>query len=144
MHIIYIIHNSSGFFKDNPLKTRKINAGFAKKAMTGAGFYNISTIGRLIFSTRGENSQKNNLIFWQISDNISQAEGYKEVQTTMAKCDVCGKRVSFGIKISHSHRRTNRTWKPNVRRVKAVVDGSPRRIYACTRCLRSGKVSRAV
>ncbi|MEG2074567.1 MAG: L28 family ribosomal protein, partial [Angelakisella sp.] len=36
------------------------------------------------------------------------------------------------------------TWKPNVRRVKAVVNGSPCHIYACTRCMRSGKVERAV
>ena len=52
--------------------------------------------------------------------------------------------VTFGIKVSHSHRRSNRTWKPNVKRVKAIVDGSPKYIYACTRCLRSGKVTRAV
>ena len=39
----------------------------------------------------------------------------------MAKCEFCGKDVSFGIKVSHSHRRSNRTWKPNVKRVKAVV-----------------------
>lgn len=62
----------------------------------------------------------------------------------MAKCEFCGKDVSFGIAVSHSHRRSNRTWKPNVKRVKAVVNGSPRRVYVCTRCLRSGKVTRAV
>lgn len=62
----------------------------------------------------------------------------------MAKCDVCGKSVTFGIKVSHSHRRSNRTFKPNVKRVRALVNGTPQRIYACTRCLRSGKVSRAV
>ena len=61
----------------------------------------------------------------------------------MAKCSVCGKGVSFGIKVSHSHRRSNRTWKPNVKRVRAIVDGAPRRVYACTRCLRSDKVVRA-
>ena len=62
----------------------------------------------------------------------------------MAKCACCGKGVTFGIKVSHSHRRSNRTWNPNVKRVKAIVDGSPKYIYACTRCLRSGKVTRAV
>ena len=62
----------------------------------------------------------------------------------MAKCDYCGKDIAFGIKVSHSHRRSNRTWKPNVKRVKAVVNGTPKRVYACTRCLRSGKVTRAV
>ncbi len=64
--------------------------------------------------------------------------------STMAKCECCGKGVTFGIKVSHSHRRSNRTWKPNVRRVKAVVDGSPKYVYACSRCLRAGKVTRAV
>lgn len=62
----------------------------------------------------------------------------------MAKCDICGKGVSFGIKMSHSHRRSNRTWKPNVRKVRAVVNGSVKSVYVCTRCLRSGKVVRAV
>ena len=62
----------------------------------------------------------------------------------MAKCDVCGKGVAFGIKVSHSHRRSNRTWKPNVRKVRAVVNGSVKSMHVCTRCLRSGKVERAV
>ena len=62
----------------------------------------------------------------------------------MAKCDVCGKGVSFGIKVSHSHRRSNKVWKPNIRRVKAIVDGTPKRVYVCSRCLRSGKVQRSV
>lgn len=62
----------------------------------------------------------------------------------MAKCDICGKGVSFGIQVSHSHRRTNRTWKPNIRRVKAIVGGTPKTLYVCSRCLRSNKVQRAV
>ena len=61
----------------------------------------------------------------------------------MAKCEVCGKGTSFGIKLSHSHRRTNRPFKANIQKVKAVVDGTPCRVHACTRCLRSGKVERA-
>ena len=62
----------------------------------------------------------------------------------MAKCDICGKGVSFGIKVSHSHRRSNKIWKPNVKRVKAGVNGSVTHIYVCTKCLRSNKVQRAV
>lgn len=62
----------------------------------------------------------------------------------MAKCDICGKGVTFGIKVSHSHRRSNRTWKPNVRKVRAVVNGAVKSVNVCTRCLRSGKVERAV
>lgn len=67
----------------------------------------------------------------------------EEVQS-MAKCDICGKGVSFGIQVSHSHRRSNRTWKPNVKRVKVVMNGTPKHAHVCTRCLRSGKVTRAV
>ena len=62
----------------------------------------------------------------------------------MAKCEICGKGVSFGIKMSHSHRRSNRTWKPNIRKVRAVVNGTPITVCVCTRGLRSGKVTRAV
>ena len=61
----------------------------------------------------------------------------------MAKCDICGKGVSIGIKVSHSHRRSNRMFRPNIRRVKAVVDGKPCHIPVCTRCLRSGNVQRS-
>lgn len=62
----------------------------------------------------------------------------------MAKCEVCGKGVSFGIQVSHSHRRSNRMWKANVRKVKAVVNGTNKSVYVCSRCLRAGKVERAI
>ena len=62
----------------------------------------------------------------------------------MAKCSLCGKSVSFGLKVSHSNRKTNRTWKPNIRKVKASVSGTNKTISVCTRCLRSNKVTRAV
>ena len=68
----------------------------------------------------------------------------EEVQHKMAKCEFCDEGVTFGIQVSHSHRRSNRTWKPNVKRVKVIMDGTPKHAYACTRCLRSGKVTRAV
>ena len=62
----------------------------------------------------------------------------------MAKCAICEKGVHYGNNVSHSHRRSNRAWKPNVKRVKAIVNGTPRHVYVCTRCLRSGKVTRAI
>ena len=62
----------------------------------------------------------------------------------MEKCEICGKGVTFGIKVSHSHRRSNRAWKPNVKKVRAIVNGSVKSINVCTRCMRSGKVVRAV
>jgi large subunit ribosomal protein L28 len=59
-----------------------------------------------------------------------------------ANCDVCGKGPGFGNNISHSHRRTSRRWNPNIQRVRAVVSGTPKRLNACTSCIKAGKVSR--
>ena len=59
-------------------------------------------------------------------------------------CIVCGKGTVVGIKLSHSHIRSKRTWAPNLQRVKAVINGSPKKVLVCTRCLRSGKVQRAI
>ncbi len=65
----------------------------------------------------------------------------------MAKCAICEKSVSFGNKLSiarsHISNRATRTWKPNLRTVKAIVDGEPKKIKVCAKCLRSGKVKRA-
>ncbi|MGN1351259.1 MAG: 50S ribosomal protein L28 [Clostridia bacterium] len=65
----------------------------------------------------------------------------------MAKCEICNKSVNYGNKLSitrsHISKRTSRTWKPNLRTVKAMVDGQPKRIKVCAKCLRSGKVTKA-
>ncbi len=65
----------------------------------------------------------------------------------MAKCEICEKTLSHGNQISiarsHVSRRTSRTFKPNLRTIKAIVNGQPKRISVCAKCLRSGKVTRA-
>ena len=62
----------------------------------------------------------------------------------MAKCAICSKDLNFSKQVSHSHRVTSRTLKPNLQTVKANIDGSNKKIKVCTRCLRSGKVKRAI
>jgi len=57
-------------------------------------------------------------------------------------CEICGKKPSFGMNVSHSHRRTKRRWNTNIQRVRAVVKGANTRINVCTGCLRSGKVTK--
>ena len=47
----------------------------------------------------------------------------------MAKCSICEKGAHFGNNVSHSHRRSNRMWKSNIKSVKAVVNGTPKKIY---------------
>ena len=59
-----------------------------------------------------------------------------------AVCEVCGKRPSFGMSVSHSHRRTKRRWNPNIQTVRAMVGRTPKRLNVCTSCLKAGKVVR--
>ena len=63
----------------------------------------------------------------------------------MAKCAICEKGAHFGIQVSHSHRRSNKMWKSNIKKVKVKVNvnGTPSKMYVCTSCLRSGLVERA-
>ena len=58
--------------------------------------------------------------------------------------EVCAKGSMSGHNVSHSNRKTNRIWAPNVQRVRVVVDGQAKRLNVCTRCLRSGNVQRAL
>lgn len=60
------------------------------------------------------------------------------------ECFVCSKQTVTGNNVSHSNRRTRRTWQANLQRVRIMVDGAPRRTYVCTKCLKSGKVARAL
>ncbi|MBN1399832.1 MAG: 50S ribosomal protein L28 [Anaerolineae bacterium] len=55
----------------------------------------------------------------------------------MAVCEICGKGRQFGHNVSHSKRRTNRSWRPNIQKVTTLIDGETRQIRVCTRCLRT-------
>ncbi len=60
------------------------------------------------------------------------------------KCDVCGKHPVAGNTVSHSNRKSKRTWNPNLQRIRVVQDGAVKTIKICTRCLRSNKVQKVV
>jgi large subunit ribosomal protein L28 len=55
-------------------------------------------------------------------------------------CEICGKKRKVANNVSHSNIKTKRVQKPNVQKVRALVNGQVKRIRVCTRCLRSGKV----
>ena len=59
-----------------------------------------------------------------------------------AECELCGKRPSSGFNVSHANNKTKRRFLPNLQRVRAVINGRTRRVRVCTRCLRSGKVTK--
>jgi large subunit ribosomal protein L28 len=58
-------------------------------------------------------------------------------------CAICGKKPSFGHNRSHSMVATKRRFDPNLQRVRIDDNGTPRRVYVCTRCLKAAKVTKA-
>lgn len=59
------------------------------------------------------------------------------------ECKVCKKKPLAGHRVSHSNKKTKRRFLPNLQVVHALFEGSIRRIRVCTRCLRSGAVTKA-
>ncbi|OCC16107.1 LSU ribosomal protein L28p [Dissulfuribacter thermophilus] len=63
----------------------------------------------------------------------------------MAKrCDICGKGPVTGCNVSHANNHTKRRWLPNLQKVKAVVGGKTKKITVCTKCIKAGKVTKAI
>ncbi len=63
----------------------------------------------------------------------------------MAKvCRICGKSVMYGNNVSHAHNKTRRRWEPNLQRVRIILNGSVKRVYVCTTCIKSGKIQKAI
>lgn len=54
-------------------------------------------------------------------------------------CSICGKGKMSGHQVSHSNRKTNRVWNPNIQKVKLNVDGTNKSTYVCTKCLKTAK-----
>jgi large subunit ribosomal protein L28 len=59
-------------------------------------------------------------------------------------CAICGKKPSFGHNRSHSMVATKRRFNPNLQRVRVLLGGKATRAYVCTRCLKSGRVEKAI
>ncbi len=62
----------------------------------------------------------------------------------MRRCEICGKHKRVGNSVSHAHNKTKRYFSPNLKRVRALVGRSRRRITICTSCLQAGKVIKAI
>jgi large subunit ribosomal protein L28 len=58
-------------------------------------------------------------------------------------CEVCGKGPIAGHNVSHANNKTPRRWYPNLQRVRAVVNGTVRRMRVCTQCIKSNRVAKA-
>lgn len=60
-------------------------------------------------------------------------------------CQVCSKKPVSGHKVSHSNVKSKRRWYPNLQRIKVqLADGTKKFLSVCTRCIRSGKINKAL
>jgi large subunit ribosomal protein L28 len=59
------------------------------------------------------------------------------------KCELCGKMPHYGNVISHANNTRRRRWNPNLRRVRASVNGARKHLRVCTSCIRAGRVKKA-
>jgi len=55
----------------------------------------------------------------------------------MAVCQICDKKVQTGENVSHSHRRTKRTFKPNILKKTIIISGKPTKVSICTKCYKN-------
>jgi large subunit ribosomal protein L28 len=59
------------------------------------------------------------------------------------RCDICGKGHRVGCNVSHAHNRTKRRFLPNLKSLRASVDGQTRRLLVCTTCIKSGLIAKS-
>jgi large subunit ribosomal protein L28 len=62
----------------------------------------------------------------------------------MAICALCGKQRITGNNVSHANNKNKKLIMPNLQRVRVITKNGVKRVYVCTRCLRSGMVKKAV
>jgi large subunit ribosomal protein L28 len=83
-------------------------------------------------------------MFGRVLTGQNNSQNNRASEAFMAKrCDICGKGPQFGRTISHAHNVAPRRFNPNLQAVRAMINGATKRLRVCTRCLRSGKVTKA-
>lgn len=58
------------------------------------------------------------------------------------RCEICGKGPGTGNNVSHAHNKTRRRYLPNLQKVRARMNGAVKRVHACSRCIRSGRIQK--
>lgn len=55
----------------------------------------------------------------------------------MAMCEKCGKTKRAGNHVSHSNVHAKRLFRPNVQKTTIMVEGRPKQVKYCARCIRT-------
>jgi len=59
------------------------------------------------------------------------------------RCELCGKGPLVGNNVSHANNKTKTRSLPNLRSVRAVVNGGVTHVRVCSRCLKAGRIVKA-
>lgn len=70
----------------------------------------------------------------------------------LKKCAICGKGLMSGHNVSRrglakkkggtgkkTTRVTKRKFLPNLRKIRLLIEGKPKRVYACIKCIKAGR-----
>ncbi|MCF7810591.1 50S ribosomal protein L28 [bacterium] len=57
-------------------------------------------------------------------------------------CEICGRGPKASFSVSHAHNRNKRRWEINLQHIRVVINGSPKQIKVCTRCIQAGKIEK--
>lgn len=68
----------------------------------------------------------------------------KEEYNMSRQCEICGKGPSVGYSVSHAHNKTKRRWLPNIQQIRVSVQGNAKRMRVCTKCIKAGKITKAL
>ncbi|MCS7280842.1 MAG: 50S ribosomal protein L28 [Desulfobacterota bacterium] len=59
-------------------------------------------------------------------------------------CEICGKGRQVGYNVSHANNRTKRVWLPNLQNITIIDGKTKRKARVCTKCIKRGKVQKAI
>ncbi|MFC2091603.1 50S ribosomal protein L28 [Elusimicrobiota bacterium] len=66
------------------------------------------------------------------------------ILTMSKRCIVCNKGTTTGNNVSKSHRKTRRTFKANLQKIRISRKDTNIRAYVCTKCIKSNKIKKAI
>lgn len=78
--------------------------------------------------------------FVSLNEFYVELKGGREMA---ARCEICGKGPMVGNHVSHAKNRKKRRFSPNLKRVHAMVEGTPTRLKVCTKCIKIGRITKA-
>ena len=80
------------------------------------------------------------MFFFVKCDIVKCKENDNMEEKAMSRvCEVCGRGKMTGKQVSFSNKKYNRTYELNLQKTTIEVDGQPKTVKACTKCIKTAK-----